>query len=545
MINNLVSDAWIPVLRQKGLRENIAPWQLTETNNPVISLDSPRPDFNGALMQFLIGLLQTTATPDNHDRWLDWLEEPPSPEVLKHHFSKYANAFELNAKAGSFMQDFESLGDSGFNNIADLLIESPGGNTVKENKDHFIKRGRIEAACSSCAATALFTLQTNAPSGGQGHRTSLRGGGPLTTLAVLDERSDLPNNLWRNLWLNVMDAKSLGTLTGNKNKQEPADIFPWLANTRTSGKEGGKETTPLDVNPLQMYWGMPRRIRIDWDTMQVGHCDICNTYSEQLVSQYQTKNYGVNYTGTWQHPLSPYSLNKTGELLPQHAQPGGMTYRHWLKVAIADHDKEPTYFNALVIARYRRLMDKWNAESDLKEQLRLYVFGYDMDNMKARCWYETTFPLLTIPDNIRFEFSTRIQMMTEAASEFAGFVRSCVKDAWFKRPGDAKGDTSFLTQSFYRHTELAFFEAAKQLQNKLQNGTDTEVLQAWHSTLLKASRELFDYWAARGDIAQANPRRVAVARDKLQKLAYSKTIKAALQLPTKRKPVSKPDKEIV
>lgn len=519
MINNLAQDAWLPVKRENGAHELIAPWQLTEANNPIIKLDAPRPDFNGALMQFLIGLLQTAATPKTHDQWLDWLEEPPAPETLKAQLSEYAEAFELKSEQGSFMQDFDLLPDSSFNNVAELLIESPGGNTVKENKDHFIKRGQVEKSCLSCTATALLTLQTNAPSGGQGHRTSLRGGGPLSTLVVLDEHSDL----WRNLWLNILDQQQLSSLTGDQDKTALSDIFPWLAKTRTSEKDFGKETTPLDIHPLQMYWGMPRRIRVQWKSEQEGHCDICNVHSEKLVTQYQTKNYGINYTGAWQHPLSPYALSKKGDLLPLHAQPGGMGYQHWLGL-IEDNENQ---FSALVVKRYRSL--------DWDEQLRLHVFGYDMDNMKARCWYETTFPLFTLPDQIRLGFTKRIQAMTDAASEFAGFVRFCVKEAWFKRPGDAKGDTSFLTQSFYQHTESAFFESARQLETHLANSTDKKVLHAWHDTLLKASLNLFDYWAARGNIAQANPRRVADARAKLKKLAYSKKIKEALQLPNKSK----------
>ena len=204
-----------------------------------------------------------------------------------------------------------------------------------------------------------------------------------------------------------------------------------------------------------------------------------------------------------------------------------MTYQHWLGFI----EQSENQFSAAVVKRYRKLAVDWN------EQLRLHVFGYDMENMKARCWYETTFPLLTIPESIRIDFSNRVQAMTETASDFAGFLRSCVKEAWFKRPGGAKGDTSFLTQSFYQHTENQFYQAIKILQSKLVDGTDKEVLHAWHSTLRKAAIDLFDFWAASGDIAQANPRRIAEARNKLKRLAYSKKIKQALQLP------SKPNKE--
>lgn len=532
---NLINDPWIPVRRKSGVCERIAPWQLTETDDPVMVLNAPRPDFNGALMQFLIGLLQTTATPNNHHAWAAWLEEPPTPAVLKAQFEPYADAFVLQGEKGSFMQDFEPLEGAGFNGIAELLIDSPGGNTVKENKDHFIKRGRVEQVCPCCAATALFSLQTNAPSGGQGHRTSLRGGGPLTTLVILDENSDLPNDLWRSVWLNVLEQQTLNTLTGDKDNTELAAMFPWMAKTRTSEKDTGKETTPLDAHPLQMYWGMPRRIRVEWQSPLSGRCDLCNAVSDSLVTQYQSKNYGVNYVGAWQHPLSPYSRSKTGDLLPQHPQPGGMTYQHWLGL----FEDSGHQFSAAVVKRYRQLAQDWD------EQLRLYTFGYDMDNMKARCWYETTFPLFILPEAIRLNFIKRIQALTEASTEFASFVRSCVKEAWFKRPGDTRGDVSFLTQSFYQHTEIAFYQAAKALQTKLTDGTDQTVLHSWHETLRKEALDLFDYWAARGDIAQANPRRVADARNKLIALCHSEKIKKALQLPIteKKSKTSKSKKE--
>nr|WP_231886596.1 type I-E CRISPR-associated protein Cse1/CasA [Methylomonas methanica] len=82
--------------------------------------------------------------------------------------------------------------------------------------------------CPSCAATALFTLQTNAPSGGVGHRVGLRGGGPLTTL-VLPKASQ--TTLWQKLWLNVFnqeDLQSVDTAPGDGG-MAPAEIYAdWL-----------------------------------------------------------------------------------------------------------------------------------------------------------------------------------------------------------------------------------------------------------------------------------------------------------------------------
>ena len=530
MISNLLLDAWIPIQRASGKQERIAPWQLTESADSIVQLNAPRPDLNGALIQFLIGVFQTSCMPKNDDQWQDQLYEPPSPTALKQAFELYADAFALQSAKGSFMQDFEVL-ETEPNSISDLLIDAPGGNTIKENKDFFVKRGRVEQLCPCCAATALFTLQTNAPSGGAGHRTSIRGGGPLTTLVIVDDKQSvgstqeaLPNDLWRNVWLNILDQTAFKALTGDPKQTARGALFPWMAATRTSEK-GGKDTTALDAHPLQMYWGMPRRIRVHWDSALEGHCDLCHDYSTELVAEYRTKNYGVNYTGAWQHPLSPYSLNKTGDLLPQHAQPNGMTYQHWLNFI----ETTDTQFSATVVKRYLNVSKDWG------DATRLYVFGYDMDNMKARCWYEAVFPLYVVPDEVRVAFSRNIQLLTTSATDVAGFVRTCVKEAWFSRPSDVKGDTSFITKSFYQRTEARFFQLAQAFPSHLQAKSEKELLNAWHSVLMKMAFELFDYWAASGDIAQGNPRIVADARTKLRNLLFGKSIKEALMLPQKSK----------
>jgi CRISPR system Cascade subunit CasA len=184
---NLIHQPWIPVLRQSGSRLLIAPWQLTEAhaNDPIVALDSSRPDFNGALIQFLIGLVQTAAAPEDKYEWQDWFREPPAPEALRERFDSIAHAFELLGDGTRFMQDYDLQGGEE-RDIAGLLIDAPGANALRNNTDHFVKRGRVRGLCLTCSAVALFTLQTNAPGGGRGYRTSLRGGGPLTTLVLPD-----------------------------------------------------------------------------------------------------------------------------------------------------------------------------------------------------------------------------------------------------------------------------------------------------------------------------------------------------------------------
>ena len=106
---NLINDAWIPVRRADESTEKIEPWRFTDHvgtgKSPIVAVASPRPDFDGALTQFLIGLLQTTCTPDTEAAWWDWRETPPSPEILRSRMESVKSAFEFEGDGPRFMQE--------------------------------------------------------------------------------------------------------------------------------------------------------------------------------------------------------------------------------------------------------------------------------------------------------------------------------------------------------------------------------------------------------------------------------------------------------
>ena len=185
---NLINAAWLPVRRRSGAVEYVSPWRVTDSiaDDPFVAFAWPRADFNGAAHEFLIGLLSTAAAPKDDDEWEDWWQNPPAPEVLKQRFSTVAYAFDLDGPGPRFLQDLDPLEDAENKEIAALLIDAPGAQTLRNNADLFVKRGGVLALSRAAAAMALFTLSAYAPPGGAGHRTSLRGGGPMTTLIVND-----------------------------------------------------------------------------------------------------------------------------------------------------------------------------------------------------------------------------------------------------------------------------------------------------------------------------------------------------------------------
>ncbi len=532
---NLLDEPWIPIRRLQGDRAWISPWQIVEGHdsaNPILAVDAPRPDFTGSLFQFLIGLLQTALPPKDEDEWHDRLEVPPSPEELRGLFEPHRHAFELEGDGPLFMQDLDPLAAEVPKEISALLIEAPGGKTVRDNLDLFIKRGRVPAICPACAAAALFTLQTNAPGGGVGHRTSLRGGGPLTTVVLWDERPDqeLRETLWRNLWLNVLERRRFEAL-GNAEHNEPPAVFPWLGPTRISDKEG-VATTPDDVHPLQVYWGMPRRLRLDLEQRTAGRCAICDREHEALYTRYRTKNYGTNYVGPWRHPLTPYVRGKDGEPLPQHPQPGGIGYRHW-RGLVASHGEEREPAEVVKLRHDRQAAGA---------QLRLWASGYDMDNMKARCWYDTTMPLYHVPPERVADYDDQITFMVDAAEYAARLLRSAVKAAWFKRPADAKGDVPSAEATFWADTEADFYRAAA---NMAAEDADA-VRDTWRRALARAAEKVFDTVVLSAPVEEGNVRRVVEARrDLLRNLGGPKMHKL-LELAKPKKAVgAKKQKETV
>jgi CRISPR system Cascade subunit CasA len=520
---NLIKEKWIRCTHNlDGTRSIIAPYQITQGingSNPITDVIANRPDFKGALYQFLIGLLQTISPPRNEKEWFAMWKKPPAPEDLKERFESVADAFEFDTEGPAFMQDFD-LPDGETKPISALLIDAPGGKTLRDNLDHFIKRGQVEAICYPCAALALYTMQTNAPAGGVGHRVGLRGGGPLTTLLDLDETFEGSYKsrftLWHRLWLNVLPEKDIRYAYEDAGcdweAKDPVHIFPWLGPTRTSEKNTGCETSPTDVHPFQMYWGMPRRIRIDFKDSAEGRCDLCGTAGSRLVHQYITKNYGINYAGLWTHLLTPYARkNQSADPLPLHGQKGGLTYRNWLGLTMGDRDN-----NQKPAKTVEYFLSERVSHIKTDRQARIWAYGYDMDNMKARCWYDSRMPLYAIDPSIREKIKELVTKYVDAAVEMASNLRKEVRNARYKRPQDVKGDWSFIDIEFWQTTEPRFYECIKGGIAALNKNEDlANIKKQFHSALRNTAMSLFDRYALGGPLGDMEMDRVVKARRNL------------------------------
>ncbi len=533
---NLIEELWLPVQRTDGSIDWIKPCQITEPD--IVAFAANRPDFNGALAQLMIGLLQTTTLIDDEGDWDDLLVSPPDAGVLSKWFAPVSAAFELDGNGPRFMQDFDLDANEGAEMTVDaLLIDAAGASAIDKNTDHFIKRNTTNAMCPHCLATALFTLQTNAPAGGAGHRTSLRGGGPLTTLMIATPSV----SLWYDLWLNVRPQRTFLKQIGNTEKVEPNFTFPWLASINVIQSAGG-ETQPLQVHPHHVFWAMPRRIRVDFTSAFSGACDICKRDSDQLLQRYITKPQGLNYKGIWRHPLSPYYESK-GDWLPVHPQPGGFSYKNWLAWVMGVKQGKKLIEPASVVEYYLRERKKYNAFG----QYRILVFGYDMDNMKPRCWYEAVFPLYGLAEvdqSVQTKVQSLISIKIAAAEQCLFYLRLSVKQAWFG-DGDMRGDLSLVDKLFWDTTEIAFYQQLSLLieQTRVEKDIDLDspdatigAAELWHKILKKSAMNLFDVdIVGAGNITQQDPRRIADAYKGLKKNLEGDALRMILRLPVSEK----------
>ena len=90
---DLLTADWVSFVKHDGTVEQASPSQIGSAT--IMDIIAPRPDFRGALYQFLIGLLQTTYAPQNIGEWRQRYDNPPSLEELKEVFSSYHSAFLL------------------------------------------------------------------------------------------------------------------------------------------------------------------------------------------------------------------------------------------------------------------------------------------------------------------------------------------------------------------------------------------------------------------------------------------------------------------
>ena len=454
---NLISDPWIPVRRHSG-PDVIRPDQVAEGN--VERFNWPRPDLNLACHELLIGLTYIACPPEDESDRLS----PPDQSALRAALAPLAPAFNLLGEGPLFLQDWDELeGDS--SPLDMLFIDSSGNSTAKKNADLMVRRDRYERLPLPLAAMALYTLQTFAPAGGAGNRTSMRGGGPMVTLVKPQGQG-----LWPLIWANVPYGEPLDA--------ENLDVLPWMRPTVTS--ERGQVVVPdndsMDGPNPEVFFGQPRRLRL--------------VIEEDKVVGIIQRPYGTNYE-QWVHPLSPYYEDARGQILPLHPKPGPFGYRNWSGV-ILQNDKRRRSEN---LKSYLKVPDA--------PPVNLIVAGWAMDNMKPLDFLWSEQPIFPLSPEAESATIAMIEAAEQAGSALAKDIRDVTGES---------GVPDAARLAFFDRTQRAFIDRISAVSKG--HAPDPE---GWLVVLRKVALGLFDIHVLPGlpDLQETRRQKAVAARKSL------------------------------
>ena len=510
---NLVTDRCLPVVATDGTRRSSSIAELCQAPPglaPAAAFATGRPELDVALQELTIGSLATGRMPVEDDE-VSVLAETRDAAVVRLDLLEIARAFEVDGAKPRFQQDLNEI-EGEVQPITNLLLEGAAGFMSKP--DRFGPRPVMSRAS---AGIALHALQSFAPSGGRGHRTSLRGGGPLTTLVVPEPGED-PRPLWDLLTANV-PLTSEGHVLPRGARCDPR-IFPWLRQTIRSDEPKAPTVSQEDprVHPLQALWGMPRRVVLVLEqNVERRRCVLTGEVDEVVATGFRMRHGGTNY-GTWTHPLTPYRSFK-GEFLPMHPSEGRTNFPDWVALSVGSTRRgiRP----ALCVDAARRRGEATG---------RIAATGLVTENAKIVHWKGDVVPLVAADADGR-KVSAAATRLGEAAEVVARQTRFAVGRAITRRFKDAAAKTqavAMVEDEVMSRLEPAFGRRLAQVGGGgdlgQALGTDSSAKgdagnkSGWLYDLRSAAMEVFDRHAPSSDMtglkAEEVERRI-LARDGL------------------------------
>lgn len=464
---NLLLDPFFPTLTRSGGRRWATFSELAALgDDEPVEFDWPRVDFNIAALELAIGVALMAFQPLRATDWLRLWNDQPGPDEAVEAIAPFAHAFALDGAGPRFLQELGGL-EGETRPIESLLIDTPGDNGQKKNADVLTHRGRYSVLGLPAAAMALYTLQQYAPQGGRGNRTSLRGGGPLSTFVLPGVAGGRRPSLWRVVLANLPKP--------GKYVFEPEDlpkILPWLAPTMVSDKAHGKRLVSEggpDAHPLQAFFGMPRRIALCF--ARRGRCAMTGE-TGPLVGRFTQRPSGVNY-GVWEHPLTPYRRRKEGaepdSVKPKSARFG---YRDWTPVVVgATTGVLATPAENVRLARVDR-RDILRGEADSAAALR--AAGWAVDSMEAVAYLHAEQPLhLAENEDAQRALDTTAWSFSQAAEKVVATIVQALKVALF-----SEGAKLVTDKTLFEQARVAFYEATEEAFHDLLNDLASAPLEA-------------------------------------------------------------------
>jgi CRISPR system Cascade subunit CasA len=426
------------VRKSDGSRHRIRPCDLVD--GEIIDVDAPRADLVVAARTFLIGLVTTAGLADAESDWQRLYDDPPTADSLMAGLERFAPAFELLGDGPRFCQHQAVVEDEDRQRIASILIDGPSEESDARNHEVMVD---VVALSAPTAALALYALQQFAPSGGRGHRQSMRGGSPMSTL-VSGGRT-----LWHNVWLNVETREQLAARSPKRWKTPPliGDVFPWMGRVRTSEKD--VETTTSDAHPLQVYWQMPRLLWLEAGPAGDDRCGLTGEGSTPLVRGYFRRQKGVKYSADWRHPHVPY-VRQRDAIVPARASTRASRIGEWLGVVYRDQNGDRLPAAVVTTATTHRVWSLTDASP------RVDVFGFHMKSRKVLGAVSHVMPIITVDPATADELRAAVEKCVLAVELAADTLEKLAWSALVgpetsdgeKRVANFEGDsvrTAFLT----------------------------------------------------------------------------------------------------
>jgi CRISPR system Cascade subunit CasA len=488
---NLLTDPFFPVATRGGYRRWVGFPELAATDGDFpVDFDWPRTDLNMAAYEFAIGVATVAFQPQRRSDWLRLWHKPPLPDVVRDAVAPFAHAFNLDGDGPLFLQELGGV-EGEPTPIEALLIDTPGANGQKKNADLLTHRQRYEALGPPAAAIALYALQQFAPAGGAGNRTSMRGGGPLTTLVIPGAPDGERVPLWRVVLANLNEDETNETDTDDLPR-----IFPWLAPTIVSDKAHGErkiDQSAQEAHPLQAFFGMPRRIALRFEGE--GLCSMTGENGPR-VSGFAQRPWGMNY-GQWLHPLTPYRRQKEDtERFSFKPKSGRLGYRDWVAVTVGAKDAvlaSPAAAVGAARGERSQYLRGGNADPLLR------AGGWAMNNMEAIGYLFAEQPLHLAPNyETQILIDETARKFAKAADEVAGMLRHAIRNALFSARAKPSTDSGVFEETrshFYESTEDAFHDTLDALtQVKSGDGRNTleELSRKWLPEIARAASTAFD-----------------------------------------------------
>lgn len=514
---NLLGDPFFPTVTRKGARRWLSFAELADDSpDAPVDFDWPRADFNMAAYEFAIGVATLALRPTRETDWLRLWRAEADPDELREKLAPLLHAFELDGDGPRFMQEFgglERTDNSKIWPIEWILIDSAAENTEAKNSDVLTRRRRYGALGAPAAAMALYALQQFAPSGGSGNRTSMRRGGPMTTLVAPGAPHGERPSLWRIILANLVVREQ-----NDFDNDDLPKILSWLAPTLVSDKAHGERVIHEldgDTHPLHCFFGMPRRI-----SLRISGAGLCPMTGVEapLAHDFVQKPWGANY-GLWAHPLTPYRRQKEGDT-PYSTRPKSARfgYSDWISVTVGTKEgllAQPAANVGAARRGGRRELLSGAGTSDAS----LRIGGWVTKNATAIAYLSAEQPLhLASSDEAQIALDTTAIAFARAADEAANALVAALRAALFSEGAKPATDRAVFEDAratFYELTENDFHEA---LDATLSDGAPNNdaPARAWLAIVSRAVAAAFDGCAPVPIDAPERAQRIAAAYRQLR-----------------------------